>query len=291
MSQRATDVKVGVAVILAAVILILGIAWIGEFRMNRRWVSYSVYFPEVGGLNSGDPVTVAGLEMGKVGAMTFEGGRVKADLLLEPRAVLKTDCSVEIRSIGLMGEKFVYIVPGTAGEVVAPGATIEGKYKAGLTEMTIMMEDVFDEVRVLSQSLRKIIATEEDTHTLGESLTRLNQLADELLVLIRENKDDLRSTAKSVRQVSDNLNDIVGTRKKEITDGIDKMARASASLDSLVTSLRMMAAGLERGDGTLGMLVKDRALYEELEAAVGNLDALIKDIREHPERYIKVKIF
>jgi phospholipid/cholesterol/gamma-HCH transport system substrate-binding protein len=291
MSQRSTDVKVGMAVIAAAVVLILGIVWIGEFRMSRKWVGYTAYFAEAGGLNTGDPVTVSGLEMGKVGGMAFENGRVKVDMLLEPRATLRADCSVEIRSIGLMGEKFIYIVPGTAAEIVRPGAVLEGKYKAGLTEMTIMMEDVFTEAKGLSQTLRKLITTEEDTHTLSESLARLNQLTDETLALIRENKDDLRSTAQSLRTASDNLNDILGGRKQEILNGIDQLARAAASLDSLSRSLRSVAESLENGEGTLGLLVKERDLHDEMETAVKNLDLLIKDIREHPERYIKVEIF
>ena len=291
MSQRSTDVKVGAAVIAAAVILILGIVWIGEFRMNRKWVGYTAYFSEAGGLNTGDPVTVSGLEMGKVGGMTFENGRVKVDMLVEPRATLRADCSVEIRSIGLMGEKFIYIVPGTAAEIVRPGATLEGKYKAGLTEMTIMMEDVFAEARQLSQMLRRLLAAEEDTHTLSESLARLNQLADEMLALIRDNKDDLRSTARSLRTASDNLNDILGGRKQEILNGIDQLARASASLDSLSRSLRSVVESVDKGEGTLGLLVKEKGLHDEIETAVKNLDLLIKDIREHPERYIKVEIF
>jgi phospholipid/cholesterol/gamma-HCH transport system substrate-binding protein len=291
MSQRSKDVRVGVAVIAAAVILILGIVWIGEFRMNRKWVGYTAYFAEAGGLSTGDPVTVAGLEMGKVGSMAFENGRVKVDMLLEPRATLRADCSVEIRSIGLMGEKFIYIVPGTAAEIVRPGATLDGKYKAGLTEMTIMMEDVFIEVKQLSQTLRRFIGVEEDTNTLSESLGRLNQLADEMLALIHENKDDLRSTARSLRTASDNLNDILGGRKQEILDGIDQLARASASLDSLSRSLRSVAESVEKGEGTLGLLVKEKTLHDQIETAVKNLDLLIKDIREHPERYIKVEIF
>jgi phospholipid/cholesterol/gamma-HCH transport system substrate-binding protein len=291
MNTRSTDVKVGIAVIAAAVILILGVAWIGQFRMSRHYTSYTVYFQEVGGLNPGDPVTVAGLEMGKVGPMAFEGNRVKTSLLLDPKITLRQDCSVKIRSVGLMGEKFVYIVPGKTGEVIPPGSVIQGQYEAGLTEMTAVTEDVMIEVKELALSVRKIISTEEDTHTVGETLARVNELADELLALIRDNKDDLRSTARSLRLASDNVNDILGTRKKEITDGIDRMARASASLDSLSQALRSVAESLERGDGTLGMLIKEKDIHDDLEATIKNLDALIKDVKEHPERYIKLEIF
>jgi phospholipid/cholesterol/gamma-HCH transport system substrate-binding protein len=291
MNTRSTDVKVGIAVIAAAVVLIFGIVWIGQFRMSHHYTAYAAYFAEVGGLNPGDPVTVAGLEMGKVGPMTFEGGRVKAVLLLEERVTLKRDCSVEIRSVGLMGEKFVYIVPGTTGEAIPPGSAIQGEYKAGLTEMTIVMESVMAEVKELSRTLRKIIATEENTHTLGESLAKLNDLTDEMLALIRDNKEDLRSTARSLRLASDNVNDILGTRKEAITDGIDRFARASASLDSLGQTLGSIMASLQRGEGTLGMLLKEKDIHDDLEATIKNLDALIKDVKEHPERYIKLEIF
>lgn len=291
MSQRSTDVKVGIAVIAAAVILILAIVWIGEFRMNSKRVSYTVYFPETGGLASGDPVAVAGLEMGEVGKMAFENGRVRTEMLLEPGITLLSDCSVEVRSIGLMGEKFVYVVPGLTGEIVRPGSVIDGKYKAGLTEMTIMLEDLFGEVKALSQSVRTLLASDEGGPTLAESLTRLNQLSDELLALIRDNKEDLRGTARSLRTASDNLNDILGGRKQEILNGIDQIARASAGLDSLSRSLRSVAESLDKGEGTLGKLVKEKDLHQQIESAVKDLDSLIKDIREHPERYIKVEIF
>jgi phospholipid/cholesterol/gamma-HCH transport system substrate-binding protein len=291
MNTRSTDVKVGITVIAAAVILILGVAWIGQFRMSRHYEAYTVYFTDVGGLNPGDPVTIAGLEMGKVGPMAFEADRVKTELLLQQGVTLKQDCSVEIRSIGLMGEKFIYIVPGKTAAVIPPGAVIQGQYKAGLTEMTIVMEEVMNEIKGLSQAVRKILATEEDTHTVSQTLARVNELTDELLALIRDNKEDLRSTARSLRQASDNVNDILGGRKQEIIDGIDGLARASASLDSLSQALRSVMASLERGEGTLGMLIKEKDIHDELQATIKNLDALIKDVKEHPERYMKVEIF
>lgn len=277
--------------IMAAVILILGIAWIGEFRMNRRWVTYSVYFTEVGGLNPGDPVTVAGLEMGKVGTIALEGDRVRADLLIDEKARLKRDCSIEIRSIGLMGEKFVYIWAGSAAEVLPAGSTVEGKYKAGLTEMTVVMEDVVSEIKALSQTLRKALEPVAEEQSLGESLAKLNAMADEILAILRENRDDVRKAAGSARAASENLNEILGGRKQSLAEGLDRFARAAARLDSLSAVLQSLAAGLDRGEGTLGALLKEKKLHQDLEATVRDLDELIKDIKEHPERYTTIEIF
>ena len=61
MTSKQTEFRVGLAVILAAIILILGFLWIGEFRFNRRWQIYYARFDEIGGLSVGDAVTVAAL--------------------------------------------------------------------------------------------------------------------------------------------------------------------------------------------------------------------------------------
>jgi phospholipid/cholesterol/gamma-HCH transport system substrate-binding protein len=291
MTTRKTEIQVGIAVVLALAILVLGIMWIGEFRLNRRWQTYSVYFDEVGGLSPGDPVTVAGLELGKVGVIVLEDGRVRADLLIEEEVVLKQDCSVEIQSIGLMGEKFIYILPGNSEEVLPPGSVIEGEYKAGLPEVVAGIGDIMDEMKRAAEAVSSMVGAQEGTPGLGESLAKLNSLAEEVRALLRENKDDIRSTTKSMRKVSDDLSTVIGDRKDELAAGIERFSSASARLDSLTVKLQDIVGSVERGEGTLGMLITQRKLHDDLEAAIENLNRLIADIKEHPERYITIEIF
>jgi phospholipid/cholesterol/gamma-HCH transport system substrate-binding protein len=291
MEGKSTDVKVGITVILAAIILILGILWIGEFRLSRKWASYVVYFDEVGGLSSGDPVTISGLKMGKVNTISLEEGRVMTELLIEEEVVLREDCSVEIRSIGLMGEKFIYIMPGAGGDALAPGAVIEGAYKAGLPEVVAGIGDVMDDMRSAVRSFSKIMAAEGSDYTLGQSIEKLNSVSEEILRLLRENRDDIRSTTRSMKSVSENLDEIIGDRKGSLVSAIDRLSSAAGRLDSLTITLQEVVESVERGEGTLGMLIKEKHLYEEIEGALDSLKSLVNDIREHPERYIKIEIF
>ena len=291
MSARATEVKVGIAVILAAVILILGVLWIGEFRLARKWHTYTVYFEEVGGLSAGDPVAVSGLEMGEVGLISLEEGRVKTDLLIEQEVVLRQDCSVEIRSIGLMGEKYVYILPGKQGEVLAAGSVLSGRYKAGLPEVAAGMGDIMDEMRGVAVSLRKVLAAGDSDATLGSSLARIDTVATQLLALLKENRNDLRSTTRSMKKVSSDLGEMVESNKEGLAEGIQRFSVAAARLDSLTISLKSLVASVERGEGTLGKLIKEKKVHDEIEATLGNLNRLIDDIREHPERYLTIEIF
>jgi phospholipid/cholesterol/gamma-HCH transport system substrate-binding protein len=291
MNVRSSDVKVGIAVIVAAVILILAVAWIGQFRVNRHWVPYSVRFREVGGLSAGDGVSVSGVDMGKVARITLGTGYVTIDLLLDERVTLRQDCSIEIRSVGLMGERYIYISPGTTGEKIAPGATIEGSYTAGLADLSGGMQGTMEEVKALSESLRKLVGYSEGGTTLAQTLSGINAASGEILALLKENREDLKGTTRSLRSASASLDEILSGHKADITSGIANFAQASARLDSLALSLKEVTASLERGDGTLGMLIKEKKLHEDLETTLENLNELLKDIKEHPERYIKLRIF
>ncbi len=290
-SSRSTEIKVGFGVILSAIILVAGVMWIGDFRFSRKFVTYTVFFEEVGGLGEGDPVAISGLDMGKVDVIELEGGRVRTDLMIEEDAVLKSDCRVEIRSMGLMGEKYIYILPGEASEVLAPGSVLEGEHRADLSEVVAGMGDIMDDMMVAWQSLRELITGMEDESSLGESLAKLNEVSDEILVLLRENRDDIRSTTRDLKSVSADLNEVVGKRKQDLADGIDKFASAAARLDSLTISLQSVAKGLDEGEGTLGMLIKEKNLHEQMESTLENMNDLITDIKANPERYITIEIF
>ncbi|MFH1311819.1 MAG: MlaD family protein [Candidatus Eisenbacteria bacterium] len=291
MSVNTTEVKVGIAVILAVIILILGVLWIGEFRLARKWQTYTAYFEEVGGLSAGDPVAVSGLEMGKVGFISLEEGRVKTELLIEQEVVLRKDCSVEIRSIGLMGEKYVYILPGRSGEVLLQGTVLNGDYKAGLPEVAAGMGDIMDEMREAAESLKKVVDTEGGNFSLAKSMARIDTVATELLALLRESRSDVRTTTRTMKKVSGDLDGIIGVNKDELTEGIKRFSMAAARLDSLSLSVKLLVNSVESGEGTLGKLIKEKKVHDEIGATLDNLNRLITDIREHPKRYLTIEIF
>ena len=289
--SRSTEVKVGVGVILAAIILIFGVIWIGDIRLSRKWQNYVVYFEEVGGLSEGDPVTVSGLEMGKVNSISLEDAKVRTDLLIEQGVVLRSDLSVEIQSFGMMGEKYIHILPGSSGEILPPGSRIEGDYKAGLSEVVADVGDLMEEAKSAAASLNRLVSGMEGNYNLGENLNKLSEVSSEILAILRENRDDIRSTAKSMKSVSTEVHSIVRGKKGEIEGGIEKFARAAARLDSLTVKIEGLVTSVEQGEGTLGMLIKERKLHEDAEAALQSLNELLTDIKAHPGRYLKIELF
>lgn len=290
-ATRRTEIQVGIAVILGTVILVVGIMWIGEVRFNRNWDRYTVYFDQVGGLEVGDPVNISGFELGKVASIALEGGEVRADLQIQQGVVLRSDCSVEIRSVGLMGEKYVHILPGKTGEVLKPGAAIRGEYRAGLAEIIADADAMMTQMKEAASTLSEVARGSGEGRGLGQTLANLDEMLREVLRLLRETREDIKVTAQNMRSTTESLNEIVGSRKDQINEGIERFSIAARRLDSLTVTLKEITDSVNRGEGSLGKLIREKKLYEELDSTLENLNLLIEDIKEHPERYIKIEIF
>lgn len=291
MRQRSTEIKVGVSVVAAVLILILGVMWIEKVSFSNKFVTYTVYFGDVGGLDPGDPVTVSGVSSGEVGAVILEPGRVMTELLIDENVTLFDDCSVQILTIGLMGEKYVGIAPGKSGNVLPPGSVIQGEYKAGMAEAVAGFGDVIEELNETVRSFRALVETDGQGASLGEAIRKIENLTSEILVILRENRADIRSTAESMEKVSGDVSEIVGSRKETLERGIDDFASAAARFDSLSISLRNITERIEKGEGTLGMLVNEKKLHEDVEQVLANLNALLEDVKADPRKYFKIEIF
>ena len=291
MRRRSTEIRVGVAVVVAVIILIMGVMWIEKVSFSRKFVTYTVYFTDVGGLDPGDPVTVSGVNAGEVGKVILEPGRVKTDLLIEEGITLFDDCRVQIFTIGLMGEKYIGIDPGVSGTILPPGSILNGEYKAGMAEAIAGFGDVIEELNETVRAFRALVYAEGQGASLGEAINKIDVLATEILAILRENREDLKSTARSMRQISGDVSEAVGARKEDLGKGIEDFSRAAARLDSITLSLKEITDKVESGEGTIGKLVYEKKLHDDLEAAVKNLNALLEDVKAHPERYLKIEIF
>jgi len=291
MRQRSTEIKVGVSVVAAVVILILGVMWIEQVSFSNKFVSYTVYFSDVGGLEAGDPVTVSGVSSGEVGAVTLEHGRVRTELLIGEGVKIFDDCSVEILTIGLMGEKYIGIDPGGEGAVLPPGSSIQGDYKAGMAEAVAGFGDVVEELDETVRAFRRLVDTDGEGASLTEALRKIDELTAEILVILRENRANLKSTARNLERISGDVDDLVGSRKETLARGIEDFASAAARFDSVSVSLKSITERIENGDGTLGMLVNEKKLHEDMEQVLANLNALLEDVRADPHKYFKIEIF
>jgi phospholipid/cholesterol/gamma-HCH transport system substrate-binding protein len=298
MDNRTIELRVGIVVAIAAIILFLGIIWIKEYRFNVERYRYGVLFPNVGALGVGDPVTVLGVKKGTVESIILSGGDVLVTFNLTTDVKLKKDAKFTVMNIGLMGERFIDVSPGHSPELLDLSRPVEGFYDTGIPEVMGMAGQMLDEIRRLVAHLEGIFGTEWSQESFKETIKDLRKLSADLVTLLDRNKDKLEKTATDLSYTSSELKNLLDKNKGKLQSSVDNFTASSAKLDTITTTLSSLSVSLknltqkiESGQGTFGKLVNDSTLYNDLRKTTNNLDELVTDIKKNPKKYLKVSLF
>ncbi len=300
MAKRSVEFKVGVLIIIGIVILGGSLYWLEghRLRMNARMIDLS--FRDVGALAIGDRVTVSGVQKGKVNDLTLTRRGVLVQLQLQRDVTLYSDATFTIKNMGVMGERFVAIDPGTDSTELDYDAVIEGNYDPGLPEVMGLMGEMITELRQLVGSVKRTIGSDSSLSLFNSTLSNMEQLSSSLLAYVERNEGRLDSTAENLVIASRRFNRLLDDNSRKIDSTFTRFDRTSLRVEEIVTvldtvslSARAFARRLDNPDGSLQLLMEDRRLYDDLRRTADNVDDLINDIRANPRKYINftLKIF
>ncbi len=297
MSRR-VEIQVGIAVLAALAILVLGVTWLKEFSLERRVRTWHVVFLQTGGLGASDEVQVNGLRKGAVKSMKLVGDQVVVDLGLSSEIQLTTDSRVAIRNVGMMGEKVIAVDLKVTGHPYTPLDTIRGIYEKGIPEVMAELGGAVEGMTALTDQLRAMGDVMQKDGNFAKTLSNFRETSEELRAMVKENRTGLKSTLENFAAASRTAKGLTADREAELSRALDQFAAAannmsvlSSRLDSLRATLQSVSGRVERGEGTLGRLVQDDKLYTDLNSTVQSLKALIEDVKRNPKKYFKLEIF
>ncbi|HEY6866647.1 MAG TPA: MlaD family protein [Candidatus Eisenbacteria bacterium] len=295
--SRATEIRVGLTVVLGIAILIVGIMELSNAAKTRMMRVWHVRFPQTGGLGSGDEVQVNGIRKGAVRGMTLVGDGVNIDLALSREIQLTRDCRVSIRNHGLMGEKVIAVELRQGGEPYSTRDTIPGEFEPGMPEVLASLGVAVNGIRSLAVELDSLSAS------LGRggvtaTLQNFRRTSEELKLAVEENRVQLRQALADFAATAHSTRAITSEREGQIRKTLDHFAAAAENmdrltvrLDSLRTAMQSVAGKLDKGQGTMGRLINDERLYTDLSASVKSLKILIDDVRANPQKYFRFSVF
>jgi phospholipid/cholesterol/gamma-HCH transport system substrate-binding protein len=298
MATSRMEVRVGLVVVAAAAIFIFSIFWVKDFRLNRHRYELQVIFPTVGGLSSGDPVHVAGVRKGDVEEIHLRTADVQAIISLESDVKLPIDSRLTIQNAGLMGEKFIAIEPGEAIELLSPGDQVQGDYRPGMMEVMGETEELLRQVQALANAIHETIGNPQARASIQESLENIRRFSQVLADLMDQQGGDMAMALSDLRSASRGFRELMESNRSQVDSTLDQFHRASADLEQLTQQLtevsatfKRIADRIERGEGALGEFVHDETLYRDIKKTVKNLDELILEIKENPQKYLRLELF
>ncbi len=298
MRDRMVELRVGIVVLLAVIIFVWGIIWVKEYKFRQERYRVSVLFPNVGALDVGDPIAVLGVKKGEVEEIKLSRGEVLVTFNLTTDVELREDAKFTVMNIGLMGERFVAIQPGRGENPLKLSPPPRGYYDTGIPEVMGMMGQMIAEIRTLTGYLKGALGTEWSEERIRETIKNVSQLSSDLASLLKRNKPKIDKSVSDLQYASSEFRKMVDQNKPKLETTLDNFSRASndleritSSLEDLSTSLKNLSQRIEKGEGTLGQLVNDQTLYQDLKKTTRSIDELIEDIKKNPKRYFKFELF
>jgi len=287
--------KVGIVSVISLVILIVGVYWAKEYRLSTTPYILEVHFSNVAGLSKGDPVTISGVKWGKVKDIRLGPEDAIVTLVLDRPVRLYTDYSIALKSVGLVGSRMVVINRGTKPPEIDPRLEkLRGMNLVDVSDIVGIMYDAILDLKAITEVLR----VKEFQDILRESLKNMNRLSVTLSELMEENRVEMAETIRDFRRSSSLLRELVEQNRGKINVAVENFQRSSEDLsesvrklNDLSESIRKLTESLNEGKGTLGKLINDPELYEDLRKTSRDLDSLVVDIKANPKRYINVEIF
>jgi phospholipid/cholesterol/gamma-HCH transport system substrate-binding protein len=296
-TSRRAAIQVGVTGLVALALLLIGIAWIKDYRLGQKKRTLIAQFEEVGNLSEGDPVSVRGVKKGKVRVVRLLDQGVRVEFELEREVVLHPDAEIRIANIGFMGEKFLALDPGSSPGQLDPAKPIPGRFQSGVPEVISGAGDLITQATELSSRLN-VFLDAVDPATIERASKNLEKMSATLSTTVDRNQEDLRQAILDFKGAAHQMRDIAATNAEPVGASIRDFGTASRRLIELSDKLGVTAGSLQRvverlenKQGSLGKAIADSVLYDELRETLRNTNDLVKDIRKNPKRYIKLGIF
>jgi len=277
--------------------LVAGVMWLKAFSFTQQMVDYTGLFSNVGGLQSGDPVTVNGLRKGTVSRIELRGSMVAVHFRLDSDVHFTDSCQLAVKNVGLMGERKVDITLSDKGTRRLPNERgqvreyIRGGFDSGIAEalglLGDFMSDASDLVEDVSVILEQTLGNDDFKDFWDRTIVRLDTIVEVVDRLIQGNDANVNHIIRDLRSTTRTLDRIVVDNRTGINNIVsnadtltDRAANLMFDLDSLLADLKSITAKIDTGDGSIGSLLNDGTTIEELMATIAVLDTLLGEVRE-----------
>ncbi|MEX0691738.1 MAG: MlaD family protein [Gemmatimonadales bacterium] len=289
------EAAVGGLVIVALVVLFGGLAWLsGRDLLGGTKARFGVRYADVTGLSSGDPVMVAGVRVGRVAGFDLRGpGEVIVTLEVGRDWAPRIDAVARVKPVDMLGAMFVDYDPGRSEQLMDESVILDGARSGALLDQLGPLADRAGTVMTGAEDLISARTADDVRATLAATRRAMDALS-------------ALGTGPTMRQATETLEALAQTAARiDSTLGSPGLARSMERMDELTENLNTMLVSLgqatlamrevmlkiNRDEGTIGRMVNDTTLYNELVRLSASMRLLLDDVRERPGRYFHISVF
>lgn len=292
----ARHIRVGIFVVLGLISFLTVLFLMTDPAGFRGRYMLVTELTDAGGVRRGDPVQMRGVIIGRVSGFEMtSAGQVALTLELYDEWQVPQGSVVTLAEAGVFGGRTVEVLPGDGSQVLAAWDTIPGDDSGGGIFETV--GELGAEAEVIMERIEMLLDTTTVRSVQG-STQAIEGLARELRAVVANQRDEMARMTSSLARAAEGLEATAGEAGPDLASAaaradslLSQMESTTSQLDAVLASLDTVMGRMARGEGTLGRLSQDEALWDNTNTALASLNELLVDIRENPGRYVKIEIF
>lgn len=297
------EVKIALTAIVAAALLFFIINFFKGINLFSPTNHYVVRFDNVAGLTVSAPVYANGYPVGTVRSISYDYAsrdRVMVDVELDDEMRIPAGTRAELASQMLGGVTMSLILGPNPADVLSPGDTVEGGVHQGAIEKLEAMMPVIETMVPKIDSILTNINRLTGDPALAATLQNAAALTADLRTTTRQlntlMENDVPQLTAHLNQIGANVETLSGNLAQvDVKGTVDNVNATLRDAQGFVQTMNSFTQNLDSkmraDDNSLGLLLSDRQLYDNLNSTVRSADSLLIDLRQHPKRYVHFSLF
>jgi len=289
------EIKIALVAVAGTVVLFFGMNFLKGLNIFSTDSKYYISFKDISGLSSSSPVYADGYKVGTVTSIDYnfsKRGNIMVSADINPNLRIPKGSCAEIESDMMGNVKVNLLLANNPRERIEPGEVIAGGINDGaigqMKDMIPVIERMLPKLDSIMTSLNMLLADPaiaqslHNVQTVTGNLTTTTQQVNRLLASLNRSIPGL---VKRADDVLDNTNTLTENLNKVDVTG------TMAKIDATLANVEQFTHSLNNNQGSLGLLMRDPSLYNNLSSTVRDADSLLVNLREHPKRYVHFSIF
>lgn len=287
------EAKIGLVTIVSLALLYLGINYLKGINLFQPVNQYYVSFSNVKGVTISSPVFVDGFKVGLVRDIIYDydtTGKIIVEVSLEDKMRLNKGSYIAVVNTFLSGAELHIHLNTYVDDFLKPGSTLEGRMEEDMMQsvqekILPSVENLLPKIDTILGSLQTLIAHP----ALAQSLNHIEKTTSNLEVSTRQLNQmlskDVPGIVNNLKTMTDNFSEVSANLKE-----LD-LATTVNSINATLANLKLTTDKLNSTDNSIGLLLNDKGLYDNLNSTMDNASKLLLDLRENPKRYVHFSVF
>jgi phospholipid/cholesterol/gamma-HCH transport system substrate-binding protein len=299
------EIKIALVAIAGIMIMFFGMTFLKGLSLFSTGTSYIMKFNDISGLSTSSPVYANGYKVGTIKNINYnydKVGDIQVEASIDDNMTIPEGTRAEISS-DLLGNVQVKLLLANSGKALSPGGFIDGRIDNGamgelknmipyIQEMLPKLDSILTSVNTLLAD-PAIAASVHNVNRITSDLTTSTQLLNNMLAQLNREVPALSNKAGNVLDGASATmlaaNGMIANINGKM-DSVD-IAKTMSKVEQTLANVQELSDKLNSKEGSLGMLMNDKGLYNNLSNAAASFDSLMTNIKAQPKRYVHFSVF